>query len=257
MVRLGGLTYAIDPARRMGRRILDIRVAGRALDPDAPLQGDRLGQSRRGGRTAGLDVVADYLRSVRRVKLNPRARAESYEEPAGGLCGLVLSVLAVGLSLVAAVGDDALDDLLTAFQMTPLGDRKPTPFTLIRSTASRSRSPTSAAGPSSSTSGRAADHTARGVALHDRAGSPGVQGPGARDPRDQPRGGSRRPRGLGEAPQGHRHGAARSERRRRPWLCDRVHSDRLSHRSRRPARRQVCRRPVVDRRRRGGRCSGR
>jgi cytochrome oxidase Cu insertion factor (SCO1/SenC/PrrC family) len=47
-----------------------------------------------------------------------------------GLYGLVLSVLAVGLSLVPAAGDDALDDLLTAFQMTPLGDQKPPPFTL-------------------------------------------------------------------------------------------------------------------------------
>ena len=47
------------------------------------------------------------------------------------LCGLVLSVLAAGLSLVpAGAGDEALDDLLTAFQMTPLGDQKPTPFTL-------------------------------------------------------------------------------------------------------------------------------
>jgi cytochrome oxidase Cu insertion factor (SCO1/SenC/PrrC family) len=46
------------------------------------------------------------------------------------LSGLAGSVLAAGLSLGAAVGDDALDDLLTAFQLTPLGDQKPTPFTL-------------------------------------------------------------------------------------------------------------------------------
>jgi cytochrome oxidase Cu insertion factor (SCO1/SenC/PrrC family) len=46
------------------------------------------------------------------------------------LSGLAVSVLAAGLSLGAAVGDDALDDLLTAFQLTPLGDQKPTPFTL-------------------------------------------------------------------------------------------------------------------------------
>jgi cytochrome oxidase Cu insertion factor (SCO1/SenC/PrrC family) len=45
--------------------------------------------------------------------------------------GLVLAVLAAGLSLApAAPADEALDDLLTAFQLTPLGDQKPTPFTL-------------------------------------------------------------------------------------------------------------------------------
>jgi cytochrome oxidase Cu insertion factor (SCO1/SenC/PrrC family) len=48
----------------------------------------------------------------------------------GALYGLAVSVLAAGLSLGAAAGDEALDDLFTAFQLTPLGDRKPTPFTL-------------------------------------------------------------------------------------------------------------------------------
>ena len=47
------------------------------------------------------------------------------------LYGLVVSVLAAGFSLApAAPADDALDDLLVAFQLTPLGDQKPTPFTL-------------------------------------------------------------------------------------------------------------------------------
>ena len=32
MVRLGGLTYAIDPTKPMGQRIQDIRVAGRPLE---------------------------------------------------------------------------------------------------------------------------------------------------------------------------------------------------------------------------------
>jgi len=45
--------------------------------------------------------------------------------------GLVFSALAVGLSQApAAPADEALDDLLTAFQLTPLGDQKPMPFTL-------------------------------------------------------------------------------------------------------------------------------
>ena len=45
--------------------------------------------------------------------------------------GLVFSALAAGLSpATAAPAGEALDDLLTAFQLTPLGDQKPTPFTL-------------------------------------------------------------------------------------------------------------------------------
>lgn len=46
------------------------------------------------------------------------------------LCGLVLSIVAGGLLLAPAAGDEALDDLLNAFQATALGDQKPTPFTL-------------------------------------------------------------------------------------------------------------------------------
>jgi cytochrome oxidase Cu insertion factor (SCO1/SenC/PrrC family) len=46
------------------------------------------------------------------------------------LCGLALGVVAAGLLLAPAAGDEALDDLLTAFQATVLGDQKPTPFTL-------------------------------------------------------------------------------------------------------------------------------
>jgi cytochrome oxidase Cu insertion factor (SCO1/SenC/PrrC family) len=47
------------------------------------------------------------------------------------LYGLVLSVLVASLSLVpVATAAEVLDDLLNAFQLTPLGDQKPTPFTL-------------------------------------------------------------------------------------------------------------------------------
>ena len=46
------------------------------------------------------------------------------------LCGLVLSIVAVGFLQTPAAGYEALDDLLNAFQATPLADQKPTPFTL-------------------------------------------------------------------------------------------------------------------------------
>jgi sulfur-oxidizing protein SoxB len=74
MVRLGGLTYAIDPSRHMGRRIFDVRVAGRALDPDRRSKATGWASLRDADGPPAWDVVADYLRSVRRVKLNPRAR---------------------------------------------------------------------------------------------------------------------------------------------------------------------------------------
>jgi S-sulfosulfanyl-L-cysteine sulfohydrolase len=74
MVRLGGLTYAIDPSRRMGRRIFDIRVAGRALEPDRRYKATGWASLGEADGPPAWDVVADYLRSVRRVKLIPRAR---------------------------------------------------------------------------------------------------------------------------------------------------------------------------------------
>jgi len=74
MVRLGGLTYAIDPSRRVGRRIFDIRVAGRALEPDRRYKATGWASLGEADGPPAWDVVADYLRSVRRVKLIPRAR---------------------------------------------------------------------------------------------------------------------------------------------------------------------------------------
>ena len=75
MVRLGGLTYAIDPAQALGRRISDIRVGARPLEPG------------RRYKTAGWasvateadgppawDVVADHLRRLGRIRLDPRPR---------------------------------------------------------------------------------------------------------------------------------------------------------------------------------------
>ena len=74
MVRLGGLTYAIDPSRRMGRRTFDIRVAGRTLDPDRRYKATGWASLGEADGPPAWDVVASYLRSVGRVKLNPRAR---------------------------------------------------------------------------------------------------------------------------------------------------------------------------------------
>ena len=74
MVRLGGLTYAIDPARRVGRRIFDVRVAGRPLEPGRHYKATGWASLTQADGPPAWDVVAEYLRSVRRVRLTPRAR---------------------------------------------------------------------------------------------------------------------------------------------------------------------------------------
>jgi sulfur-oxidizing protein SoxB len=58
----------------MGRRTFDIRVAGRTLDPDRRYKATGWASLGEADGPPAWDVVADYLRSVRRVKLNPRAR---------------------------------------------------------------------------------------------------------------------------------------------------------------------------------------
>ena len=74
MVRLGGLTYAIDPSKRVGKRIFDIRIAGRPLEPARRYKATGWASLGEADGPPAWDVVADHLRSVRRVKLDPRAR---------------------------------------------------------------------------------------------------------------------------------------------------------------------------------------
>ena len=75
MVRVGGLTYAIDPYRPMGRRISDIRIGGKPL---AASRRYRTASWASPGPEApgppAFEVVADHLRALRRIKLDPRAR---------------------------------------------------------------------------------------------------------------------------------------------------------------------------------------
>jgi sulfur-oxidizing protein SoxB len=74
MVRVGGLTYAIDPAATQGRRIRDVRVGGRALDPDRRYKATGWASLGEASGPPAWDVVADHLRAVKRVKLDPRPR---------------------------------------------------------------------------------------------------------------------------------------------------------------------------------------
>jgi sulfur-oxidizing protein SoxB len=74
MVRVGGLTYAIDPAAAHGRRIRDVRIGGRALEPSRAYKATGWASLGEASGPPAWDVVADHLRAVKRVKLDPRPR---------------------------------------------------------------------------------------------------------------------------------------------------------------------------------------
>jgi len=75
MLRVGGLVYAITPARPMGRRISEIRVGGKPLAPERRYKTASWASA--GPEVPGppaYDVVADHLKSLKRVRLGPRPR---------------------------------------------------------------------------------------------------------------------------------------------------------------------------------------
>ncbi|HTO13072.1 MAG TPA: thiosulfohydrolase SoxB, partial [Candidatus Binatia bacterium] len=74
MVRVGGLTYAIDPAAPIGRRIRDVRVNGRALGPARRYKATGWASVGEADGPPAWDVVADHLRALKRVRLAPRPR---------------------------------------------------------------------------------------------------------------------------------------------------------------------------------------
>jgi S-sulfosulfanyl-L-cysteine sulfohydrolase len=74
MVRVGGLTYTIHPGEPMGRRIRDVRVGMRPLDPERRYRATGWAALGEADGPPVWDVVADHLRSLRRVRLDPRPR---------------------------------------------------------------------------------------------------------------------------------------------------------------------------------------
>jgi S-sulfosulfanyl-L-cysteine sulfohydrolase len=74
MVRVGGLTYAVDPARSIGGRIRDVRVGDRALEPGRRYRATGWASLGEADGPPVWDVVADHLRGLRRVRLDPRPR---------------------------------------------------------------------------------------------------------------------------------------------------------------------------------------
>jgi S-sulfosulfanyl-L-cysteine sulfohydrolase len=71
MVRVGGLTYAIEPGAAMGSRISDLRLAGAPLEADKTYKVAGWAPVAEGTRNAGLDPVWDlvegWLRAHKRI----------------------------------------------------------------------------------------------------------------------------------------------------------------------------------------------
>jgi S-sulfosulfanyl-L-cysteine sulfohydrolase len=74
MVRVGGLTYALDPAQPIGRRIREVRVGDRALEPARRYRATGWAAMGEADGPPAWDVVADHLRALKRVRLDPRPR---------------------------------------------------------------------------------------------------------------------------------------------------------------------------------------
>jgi S-sulfosulfanyl-L-cysteine sulfohydrolase len=72
MVRVGGLTYAISVDKDMGQRISDIQIRGQAMHPGKKYKVTGWASLREADGPPAYDVVAGYLRSVKRVKIDPR-----------------------------------------------------------------------------------------------------------------------------------------------------------------------------------------
>jgi sulfur-oxidizing protein SoxB len=69
MVRVGGLTYAIDPIAAMGKRISDMQLAGRPIEPNKNYKVAGWASVQEGVKGEPIwDVVASYLRDQKVLK---------------------------------------------------------------------------------------------------------------------------------------------------------------------------------------------
>jgi sulfur-oxidizing protein SoxB len=76
MLRVGGLTYAIDIRQDIGKRITDIRIGGQPMDPGRKYKVTGWASLIEANGPPAYDVVADYLRNVQYVRLDPRPRVK-------------------------------------------------------------------------------------------------------------------------------------------------------------------------------------
>lgn len=76
MVRVGGLTYTISPEKAMGQRITDMQVGAKPLEPAKKYKVTGWASMMEVDGPPVWDVVAEYLRGVKRVRLDTRPRVK-------------------------------------------------------------------------------------------------------------------------------------------------------------------------------------
>jgi sulfur-oxidizing protein SoxB len=78
MVRVGGVTYTIEPGAGMGKRITDLRVGGKPMDPNKRYRVAGWASMMEVDGPPVFEVVTDYLRKVKQVRLDttPRVRVK-------------------------------------------------------------------------------------------------------------------------------------------------------------------------------------
>lgn len=74
MVRVGGASYAIDPKKPIGQRISDLTLGGKPMDMNRKYKVTGWASINDVDGPPAYDVLADYLRSVKRVKIERASR---------------------------------------------------------------------------------------------------------------------------------------------------------------------------------------
>jgi len=78
MVRVGGVSYAISPGRKLGERISDLRIGGAPMEADKRYRVAGWASMAEVDGPPVFDVVAGHLRDIKRVRLDttPRVRVK-------------------------------------------------------------------------------------------------------------------------------------------------------------------------------------
>ncbi|HXF67497.1 MAG TPA: thiosulfohydrolase SoxB [Burkholderiales bacterium] len=76
MVRMGGVSYTIDPSAEAGQRITDLRIGDRPLDPNRRYKATGWAAMMPVDGPPVFDIVADYLRAAKRVRIDAITRVK-------------------------------------------------------------------------------------------------------------------------------------------------------------------------------------
>lgn len=76
MVRVGGVSYTIDPLAKVGERIRDLRIGGKPMQADKRYKAAGWASMAEVDGPPVYDVVAEHLRNVKRVRLDTTSRVK-------------------------------------------------------------------------------------------------------------------------------------------------------------------------------------